>query len=113
MPDSSKHKTLDKPLFEQLFKTHFVHLCNFAYQFVKDTDSSKDITQKVKSDKGLSKKISDKYKIKNTCGYGLNSLTDFDDPFDVITPRYLLISCEKNCFLTASAGTNPTAITSA
>ncbi|MCP5107772.1 MAG: RNA polymerase sigma-70 factor, partial [bacterium] len=34
-------------LFEQLFKTHFVHLCNFAYQFVKDTDSAKDITQKV------------------------------------------------------------------
>ncbi len=47
MPNSSEHKTLDKPLFEQLFKTHFVHLCNFAYQFVKDTDSSKDITQKV------------------------------------------------------------------
>jgi len=47
MPNSSEHKILDKPLFEQLFKTHFVHLCNFAYQFVKDTDSSKDITQKV------------------------------------------------------------------
>jgi RNA polymerase sigma-70 factor (ECF subfamily) len=47
MPDTSKHKKLDKPLFEQLFKTHFVHLSNFAYQFVKDTDSAKDITQKV------------------------------------------------------------------
>jgi RNA polymerase sigma-70 factor (ECF subfamily) len=47
MPDTNKHNNLDKPLFEQLFKTHFVHLCNFALQFVKDTDSAKDITQKV------------------------------------------------------------------
>ena len=47
MSISDKHKKLDKPLFEQLFKTHFVHLCNFAYQFVKDSDSAKDITQKV------------------------------------------------------------------
>lgn len=47
MPDSSRHSQLDKPLFEQLFKAHFVHLCNFANQFVKDSDSAKDITQKV------------------------------------------------------------------
>ncbi len=47
MPNSSEHKNLDKPFFEQLFKTHFVHLCNFSNQFVKDTDSAKDITQKV------------------------------------------------------------------
>lgn len=38
---------LDKPLFEQLFKAHFVHLCNFAHQYVQDADSAKDITQKV------------------------------------------------------------------
>ena len=47
MPTSKEHKILDKAVFEQLFKTHFVHLCNFAYQFVKDTDSAKDITQKI------------------------------------------------------------------
>ena len=47
MSKSSPHTILDKPLFEQLFKTHFVHLCNFANQFVSDTDSAKDITQKV------------------------------------------------------------------
>ena len=41
------HSILDKPLFERLFKTHFVHLCNFAFQYVKDSDSAKDITQKV------------------------------------------------------------------
>ena len=38
---------LDQSLFEQLFKDHYVHLCNFAYQFTQDTDSAKDITQKV------------------------------------------------------------------
>ena len=30
-----------------MFKTHFVHLCNFAHQYVPDQDSAKDITQKV------------------------------------------------------------------
>ena len=47
MQKPSGHKSLDRPLFEQLFKVHFVHLCNFAYQYVKDEDSAKDITQKV------------------------------------------------------------------
>ena len=47
MSNTDEHNKLDKPLFEQLFKTHFVHLCNFGYQFVKDTDTAKDITQKV------------------------------------------------------------------
>ncbi|MBK7407769.1 MAG: RNA polymerase sigma-70 factor [Saprospirales bacterium] len=41
------HTTLDKPLFEQLFKAHFVALCNFGYQLVQDMDSAKDIAQKV------------------------------------------------------------------
>jgi RNA polymerase sigma-70 factor (ECF subfamily) len=41
------HTTLDKALFEQLFKTHFAPLCNYAVQYVQDADSAKDITQKV------------------------------------------------------------------
>lgn len=52
----------------------------------------KELTNKVKSRTDLSKKINDKYKIKNTCGYGLNSLTDFSDPFDVIT--HLMVGSE-------------------
>ncbi len=40
-------KILDKALFEKLFKSHFVHLCNFANQYVNETDNSKDIVQKV------------------------------------------------------------------
>lgn len=38
---------LEKPQFEQLFREHFVHLANFARQYVADEDSAKDITQKV------------------------------------------------------------------
>jgi RNA polymerase sigma-70 factor (ECF subfamily) len=47
MPKPSIHKILDKQLFEQLFKDHYVHLCNFASQYVQDMDSARDITQKV------------------------------------------------------------------
>ncbi len=47
MADSKKQTILDKMLFEQLFKAHFVHLCNFADQFIHDPASAKDITQKV------------------------------------------------------------------
>ena len=47
MPDPSAHNKFDKPAFEQLFKSHFVHLCNFAQQYVSDMDSARDIVQKV------------------------------------------------------------------
>ena len=38
---------LDKDLFEQLFKEHFVYLTNFAIKYVYDTEIARDITQKV------------------------------------------------------------------
>lgn len=47
MSQPSAHINLDKPLFEQLFREHFAPLCHFAAQFVQDTDSARDITQKV------------------------------------------------------------------
>ncbi len=47
MSEPRSHKSLDKPLFEQLFKNHFVHLCNFAFQYINDTESARDIVQKV------------------------------------------------------------------
>ena len=47
MSKPTAHTILDQALFEQLFKVHFVHLCNFANQYVQDLDSAKDITQKV------------------------------------------------------------------
>lgn len=47
MPEQPKHNNFLKTDFEQLFKAHFAHLCNFAYQYVADEDTAKDITQKV------------------------------------------------------------------
>lgn len=37
-------------------------------------------------------KISEKYRLKNTCGYGVNSLIDFEDPIDII--QHLMIGSE-------------------
>ena len=44
---AAMNSTFDKSAFEQVFKSHFVHLCNFAAQFVPDMDTARDITQKV------------------------------------------------------------------
>lgn len=40
----------------------------------------------------LSQLIKQKYRYKNTCGYGINSLLDFEDPIDVI--KHLMIGSE-------------------
>lgn len=37
-------------------------------------------------------KISEKYLLKNTCGYGVNSLIDFEDPIDII--QHLMVGSE-------------------
>ena len=47
MPENKVNNILDKAAFEALFKSHFVHLCNFAVQFVGDMDTARDITQKI------------------------------------------------------------------
>lgn len=52
----------------------------------------KDLAAKVKSNAILRDRISHKYKIKNTTGYGLNSLIDFDDPIQII--KHLMIGSE-------------------
>ncbi len=38
---------MNKDIFEQLFKEHFVHLCNFAQNYVTDIDDAKEIVQDV------------------------------------------------------------------
>ncbi len=45
-----------------------------------------------KSDAALSEKIRHKYRLKNTTGYALNSLTDFDDVIDIL--QHLFIGSE-------------------
>ena len=63
----------------------------------KDTHGSliegiKALSLKVKKNRSLHDKIVRKFKIKNTCGYSLNALVDFDDPIEII--QHLMIGSE-------------------
>ncbi len=46
----------------------------------------------IKADKTLHKRIKSKFKIKNTTGYSINALVDFNDPFEII--KHLMIGSE-------------------
>ncbi|HET9553392.1 MAG TPA: FAD-binding and (Fe-S)-binding domain-containing protein [Anaeromyxobacteraceae bacterium] len=50
------------------------------------------IRAEILADPALSARIREKYRVKNTTGYGLNSFVDFDDPFDILS--HLLIGSE-------------------
>jgi RNA polymerase sigma-70 factor (family 1) len=39
--------TINDVVMEEIFKTHYLQLCNYAYIFLKDTDESEDIVQGV------------------------------------------------------------------
>lgn len=46
----------------------------------------------IKADSTLHELIKHKFKIKNTTGYGINSLVDYDDPFEII--KHLIVGSE-------------------
>jgi D-lactate dehydrogenase len=50
------------------------------------------LAQRTRDNKALAQRIRDKYRIKNTTGYSLNALIDFDDPFDILA--HLMIGSE-------------------
>ncbi|HSS96660.1 MAG TPA: FAD-binding oxidoreductase [Terriglobales bacterium] len=50
------------------------------------------LAKRVKANSSLSQRIRHKYRIKNTTGYSLHALIDFDDPLDIIA--HLLIGSE-------------------
>jgi len=52
----------------------------------------KEFSRETKSDEELRAKIERKFKIKNTCGYSINSLIDFDDEFEIL--QHLIIGSE-------------------
>lgn len=52
----------------------------------------RNLSQRVRTDKTLHDKIARKFKIKNTCGYSLNALVDYEDPIEVI--QHLMIGSE-------------------
>ncbi|WP_163338018.1 FAD-binding and (Fe-S)-binding domain-containing protein [Desulfopila sp. IMCC35008] len=50
------------------------------------------LSKEVKANGELSERIRDKFKIKNTTGYSLNSLIDYEDPIDIL--MHLMIGSE-------------------
>ena len=50
------------------------------------------IRDQIAGDDQLARRIRDKYRIKNTTGYGLNSFIDFQDPIDILL--HLMIGSE-------------------
>jgi D-lactate dehydrogenase len=55
-------------------------------------DSLKQIASDTVNDEELRVKIERKFKIKNTCGYSLNALIDFEDEFEIL--QHLIIGSE-------------------
>ena len=79
--DGSRLDTSDENSKSEFRKTHGEFLSKL-----------KDIATQTKNDKELANLINRKFKIKNTCGYSLNSLVDFDDEFDIL--QHLIIGSE-------------------
>ncbi len=52
----------------------------------------KELRERVLADEQLAERIRYKFKIKNTTGYSLNALVDFEDPYDIMT--HLMIGSE-------------------
>ncbi|WP_418139546.1 FAD-binding and (Fe-S)-binding domain-containing protein [Oceanimonas smirnovii] len=64
----------------------------FAEQKPELLAGLKQLSEEVKANPELSERIRHKYRLKNTTGYSLNALTDFDDPFDMLA--HLMIGSE-------------------
>ncbi|PIE72875.1 MAG: 4Fe-4S ferredoxin, partial [Deltaproteobacteria bacterium] len=65
---------------------------NFAKSHSEFLQKLKTLANKVSNDERLSAFIAKKYAIKNTSGYGLNSLIDFKDEFEII--KHLIVGSE-------------------
>ncbi len=51
-----------------------------------------ELGQRTRADATLAERIRTKFKIKNTCGYSLNALVDYEDPFEIF--QHLMIGSE-------------------
>ncbi|MCP5419334.1 MAG: FAD-binding oxidoreductase [Gammaproteobacteria bacterium] len=51
-----------------------------------------ELAKRTREDTVLAERIRRKFKIKNTCGYSLNALVDFEDPFEIL--QHLMIGSE-------------------
>ena len=64
----------------------------FREQYPQLLDTLEKLGGRIRSDPELVIRIREKYSIKNTTGYGLNSLVDFEDPFDILL--HLMVGSE-------------------
>ena len=55
-------------------------------------DQLATLGQRTRADTALADRIRTKFKIKNTCGYSLNALVDYEDPFEIL--QHLMIGSE-------------------
>lgn len=51
-----------------------------------------ELSRLAKSSQKIKSKIQHKYELKNTCGYGVNALIDFEDPIDIL--QHLMVGSE-------------------
>lgn len=79
--DGTRLDTADEKSKESFSATH--------KEFLQEL---KNIADETKNDEELKNKIERKFKIKNTCGYSLNALIDFDDEFEIL--QHLIIGSE-------------------
>ncbi len=50
------------------------------------------LSLQLKQNRSLYERIKKKYQIKNTTGYSLNALVDYDDPFEIL--KHLIVGSE-------------------
>jgi len=79
--DGSELDTNDKKSKTDFINTHGMMI-----------ESIKQLHMKIAKNKQLHDKITRKFKIKNTCGYSLNALVDYEDPIEII--QHLMIGSE-------------------
>lgn len=69
------------------------HSCaDFLNSHKELTDTLMELAKRIHGNSALKRKIQHKYRLKNTTGYGINALIDFDDPINII--KHLMIGSE-------------------
>lgn len=72
----------------------------FAQKHPEIIQEIEALRDEIKADMALFKRIKDKFKIKNTTGYSINALVDYEDPFEII--KHLMIGSEGTLAFTSN-----------
>ncbi|MBS0002769.1 MAG: FAD-binding oxidoreductase, partial [Thioalkalivibrio sp.] len=81
LPDGTLLDTADTASREAFERTHGELL-----------QALRALGERTRNDRALADRIREKFRIKNTCGYSLNALVDFEDPIDIL--QHLMIGSE-------------------